>query len=1049
MPLQPFPIRLAGLLLASACTLAAATDAEEHFEKHVRPLLAEQCYACHGAQSPVPQAGLRVDSRSGLLKGGKSGPAVVPGDPDGSRLLRLLKAKEGIRMPPTGRLPEDQVAHVEQWIRAGAPFPAGPTASERPSSPHWSFAPPRVATPPPSASGWAGSEIDRFIEARLSQEGLRPSPQADPRTLIRRVHYDLTGLPPSPEAADEFVRSPTDDAYEATVDSLLASERFGERWARYWLDLARYSDEGFQARPFPIAWPYRDWVVDAFNSDLPYDRFVKLQLAADLLDADSRHLPALGLLTVGINMVRPTELPDNIDDRIDVVTRGFLGLSVSCARCHDHKFDPIPTDDYYSLYSVFLNSPNVLEPVPIEDLDDSPETRFFQDKLAVRRATIDDFRNERLADHVGEFRRPETLAKYLEAAWEARDLSNQELETLSKQRNLNHYLLARWRTYLNLLPDPSIEAFRDLASPDGAMRVATRMAEADSAYRWPDPERETLRLALRGTGSPTDIPAEDFWWIQNEGDSNVMKGLRWQFEAVMHEWSYRGGPKHAMVVRDAPDPQPAYVFLRGNQHDKGREVGPGFLSALPGAREFRSGSGRLELARSIASPDNPLTARVFVNRVWGHLFGEGLMRTPSDLGIRGDPPSHPALLDYLAVDFMQRGWSIKKLIRQIVLSRVYRQGSAVSADGRAADPANRLLWRQNRRRLDFEATRDSMLAVSGRLDTSVGGAPFDLKATPSSPRRSIYAYVSREEPSALMRTFDFSNPEEHTPRRQLTTVPQQALFLLNSPFLAEQARAIAATCDGTATCVESIHRRVLGRPPQERELEEAREFLTSGAGFVGSRQGEPASETAWLHGTARLDAGSGSVGEFRGFGFRIDDRLRHAPSLASPDSGKASLDAQGGYPGDGTDSAVVRRWTAPDTIRINVSGALNHQMGAQSRRFGHSNGVRGWIISSKRGALATWTVKGFEAETTIRNLDVSDGELLDFAVDSLGDYEADGFTWSPQIEEVLTEEQRQSGAEPRAWSAEQGFPPPGEEPLSPVEQYAQILLMTNEFAFLD
>ena len=343
-------------------------------------------------------------------------------------------------------------------------------------------------------------------------------------------------------------------------------------------------------------------MVDAFNSDLPYDRFVKLQLAADLLDADSRHLPALGLLTVGINMVRPTELPDNIDDRIDVVTRGFLGLLRLLRAVPRPQVRP---DSHCGLLLALQCLPELAEcpgTRPDENLDESPESRFFQDKLAIRRATIDDFRNERLADHVGEFRRPETLAKYLEAAWEARDLSNQELETLSKQRNLNHYLLARWRTYLNLLPDPSIEAFRDLASPDGAMRVATRMAEADSAYRWPDPERETLRLALRGTGSPTDIPAEDFWWIQNEGDSNVMKGLRWQFEAVMHEWSYRGGPKHAMVVRDAPEPQPAYVFLRGNQHDKGREVGPGFLSALPGAREFRSGSGRLELARSIASP---------------------------------------------------------------------------------------------------------------------------------------------------------------------------------------------------------------------------------------------------------------------------------------------------------------------------------------------------------------------------------------------------------------------------------------------------------------
>ncbi|MDE0126879.1 MAG: PSD1 and planctomycete cytochrome C domain-containing protein [Bryobacterales bacterium] len=1049
MPLQPFPIRLAGLLLASACTLAAATDAAEHFEKHVRPLLAEQCYACHSAQSPVPQAGLRVDSRSGLLKGGKSGPAVVPGDPDGSRLLRLLRAKEGIRMPPTGRLPEDEIAHVELWIRAGAPFPSGPTERERSSSPHWSFVPPKATSPPTSASGWAGSDIDRFIEARLVQEGLRPSPQADPRTLIRRVHYDLTGLPPSPQAVDEFFTSPTDEAYEAAVDSLLASERFGERWARYWLDVARYSDEGFQARPFPIAWPYRDWVVDAFNNDLPYNMFVEFQLAADLVGADDEHLPALGLLTLGINQVRPIEVPDNLDDRIDVVTRGFLGLSVSCARCHDHKFDPIPTADYYSLYSVFLNSPNVLEPVPIEAFPESPETEFFLGKLAARRAWLDRFRDERLADHIKKFRTPEVLEKYLEAAWVSRSLQSREFEALSKERNLNHYLLDRWRTYLNGLVGPSIEAFEDLNSPGGANRVARRMAEADSQYRWPDPMREALRLALRGTGTPTDIPAKDFWWIQNEGDSNVMKGLKWQYEAVMHDWSHRGGPKHAMVVRDASDLQQSYVFLRGNQNDKGEQVGPRFLSALPGAGEFRTGSGRLELARAIASAENPLTARVFVNRVWGHLFGEGIVRTPSNLGIRGGPPSHPKLLDYLAADFVANGWSTKDLIRQIVLSRTYRQDSKASAEGIAADSANRLLWRQNRKRLDFEAMRDSMLAVSGQLDTTTGGPPFQLKATPSSPRRAIYAYVSREEPSALMRTFDFSNPEEHSPRRQLTTVPQQALFFLNSSFLAEQARALAASCGEPEQCIDTIHRRVLGRPLDGSARETALAFVSEEHDTPTEDTSAQAGDSVWTHGTAKLDIKAGKVLELRPMTHRVEDRIQPAAMMPAPGTGRASLNALGGHPGDGIDSAVVRRWTARRSMRVSITGDLNHRMGEQSQRFNHSNGVRGWIVSSVRGVLATWTVRGFEVATTIRNLDVAEGEHLDFVVDSFGDYEADAFNWSPLIEEVLSAEERRADMEPMSWSAEEGFPKAVETPLNRLEQYAQVLLMTNEFAFSD
>lgn len=1039
----------AALVIAAGCALGADIESIDHFEKHVRPVLAEQCYACHSAQIPTPQAGLRVDSRAALLKGGKTGAAIVPGNPDASRLLQLIRGKDGLRMPPTGELTDVQIGHMEAWIRAGAPFPDGPSPPSGPVSKHWSFVRPERAEPPPSATGWAQSVIDRFVEARLETAGLRPSADAHPRKLFRRLHLDLTGLPPDPDESDRFVDAPTQEAYKAVVDSLLASERFGERWARYWLDVARYSDEGFQARPFPIAWPYRDWVVDAFNNDLPYDKFVEFQLAADLVGADDEHLPALGLLTLGINQVRPIEVPDNLDDRIDVVTRGFLGLSVSCARCHDHKFDPIPTADYYSLYSVFLNSPNVLEPVPIEAFRESPETEFFLEKLASRRAWLDRFRNERLADHVKEFRTPEVLEKYLEAAWESRSLGNREFEALSKERNLNHYLLERWRTYLNGLVGPSVEAFEDLNSPGGAKRVAMRMAEADSLYRWPDPMQEALRLALRGIGTPTDIPAKDFWWIQSEGDSNVMKGLKWQYEAVMHDWSYRGGPKHAMVVRDAADLQPAYVFLRGNQNDKGEQVGPRFLSALPGAGEFRTGSGRLELARAIASSENPLTARVFVNRVWGHLFGEGIARTPSDLGTRGDPPSHPELLDYLAADFMANGWSTKDLIRQIVLSRTYRQDSTGSEHGIAADPANRLLWRQNRKRLDFEAMRDSMLAVSGRLDTTKGGPPFQLKATPASPRRAIYAYVSREEPSALMRTFDFSNPEEHSPRRQLTTVPQQALFFMNSSFLAEQARALAASCGDPEQCIDTIHRKVLGRLPDASARKVAVAFVSEAHETPTEVVSERAPDSTWRHGTAELDIKAGKVLELRPMTHRVEDRIQPAAMMPAPGSGRASLSALGGYPGDGIHSAVVRRWTAPRSMRVSVAGDLNHRMGQQSQRFNHSNGLRGWIISSVRGVVATWTVRGFEVSTAVRNLEVAEAEHLDFVVDSFGDYEADTFTWSPVIEEVLSAEQRGSDMEPMSWSAEEGFPKVIEKPLNRLEQYAQVLLITNEFAFSD
>ncbi len=1042
-----FPI-LAGALLSVTPAHGADGIGTDHFENHVRPLLAEQCYVCHSG--PTPQADLRVDSLAGLVKGGKRGPAIQPGDPEGSLMLQMVRSAEGLRMPPTGRLTEEQIGHMEEWIRMGAPFPEGPLEEAAAiAEKHWAFVSPAQPEAPRSANGWADGAIDRFVEERLHRERLQPSSPADPRTLVRRVHYDLTGLPPDPDESDAFAASPTEEAYEEIVDSLLSSDLFGQRWARHWLDLVRYSDEGFQARPFAIAWPYRDWVVDAFNSDIPYDRFVRLQLAADLMGADRAQLPALGMLALGINLPRPTDVPENVDDRIDVVTRGLLGLSVACARCHDHKFDPIPQKDYYALYGVFLNSPPTLEPVPLEQRGRGTHGEFFRAKLAERRAWLDRFREERLADHVSEFRKPETLARYLGAAWAAGDLGNREFEALAKERNLNHYLLNRWRTYLNGLVAPSLRAFADLDSPGGAERVAQAMARADSVYRWPDAEREALRLALRGNGSPTDIPLEDFWWIQSEGDSNVMKGLKWQYDGAMQDWSHRGGPKHAMVVGDARKLQPAYLFVRGNQHDKGDEVSRRFLSALPGPGEFRSGSGRLELATAIASERNPLTARVFVNRVWGHLFGEGLVRTPSNFGMRGDPPSHPELLDHLASQFMADGWSTKRLVKRIVLSKTYRQDSVDRASGLAADPSNRLLWRQNRTRLDFEAMRDSMLAVAGRLDTNTGGPPFELEAIPSSPRRTLYAYVSREEPSALMRIFDFSNPEEHTPRRQLTTVPQQALFLMNSSFLSEQARALAASCEASEDCVSTIHRRVLGRLPEPSARRAALAFIASRA--EGAPPGTTATEPdgPWQHGTGKLDIESGKLLDFRPMKYHAGDRVQPAPMFPAPESGRASLTPRGGSPGDDTEWTVVRRWTAPRSMRIAIEGALNHPMGDQALRFGHSNGVRGWIISSERGVLSTWKVWGYEADTGIRNLKVERGEHFDFAVDALGDYEADGFRWSPEISEILDAEQRQAGMEPQAWTAEEGFPEYREEPLTPLEQYAQVLLMTNEFSFRD
>ncbi len=1036
------------LLLSVAASAADLTPEQvEFFEKHIRPVLAESCYACHSATSPQPMGALRVDTKQALLQGGNAGPAIVPGNPERSRLIQALSYAEELKMPPGGKLPDAVLERFRDWVRMGAPDPrveAPERQAKAIGGDHWAFRAPRKSNPPEGRdASWARTPIDRFVLARLAAKGLQPSPEADKRTLLRRLSYDLVGLPPSAAEIDAFASDASPEAYEKIVERLLDSPRFGERWGRYWLDLARYSDEGFQARRFPAAWTYRDWVIDAFNEDLPYDEFVRKQLAADLLDLDDDldergDLAALGFLTVGINLPRPTDVPENLDDRIDVVTRGLLGLSVACARCHDHKFDPIPTRDYYSLYGVFLNSKDVIDPVAIEQRPYTELDRFYLDKLAVRRKAIDDFRRERLEFHKDEARSEAMLTRYLAAAWEGRDLSNTRLEAVARENDLNLYLLKRWSAYLDRAAAAGAPYVK-LLEAGQAEQAAAELAAHSRAEPYDDPAKEALRLALWGDDAPTNIPFEDFWWVQNEGDANVVKDLKWQYNAAMSDWTDRGGVRHAMALAEARELEPAYVFVRGNQHDKGAVTPRRFLTALGGRDEqpFRSGSGRRELADAIADADNPLTARVMVNRVWQRLVGEGLVRTPSDFGARGAAPTHPDLLDYLAVTFVEDGWSVKTLIRRIVTSNVYRQASADRAEAHAVDPENELLWRMNRRRLDFEALRDSLLAVAGRLEPTVGGPPFALGAAPSTPRRSIYAYISREAPEALMRSFDFSNPEEHTAQRERTTVPQQALFLMNSGFIAEQAREAAAR----AADVDGLYRLILGRAPSasERTLGAAFE---PGEGAASAERSDDAA--AWRYGFGKFDIAAGRVATFEPFAVFVDDAWQQSSLLSDRETGRARLTASGGAPGDDCDHVVIRRWRSPIEGEVEISGALRHNLAGVGKRFGYSNGVRGWLVSDRQGVLGMWRVQGAQAETALKGLDVEKGEILDFVVDAVDDYEDDDFAWAPTITASAS-----ADGEVEVWSAADDFQGPAPHHLTPWERYAQVLLLTNEFTFVD
>ncbi len=864
----------------------ASAEAAAFFEAKVRPVLVEHCWKCHGAGKQ--SSGLRLDSRASALEGGENGPAVVPGEPDKSPLVLAVRHQGGLKaMPPKGgKLPDEAADALARWVEMGAPWPAGavPTDSARADAArgHWAYQVPRDPAPPVvEHSERVATPVDAFILAKLEAKRLAPSPPADKRTLIRRASFDLAGLPPTPAEVDAFLGDETPGAFAKVVDRLLASPRYGERWGRHWLDVARYADtKGYvftAERRYPYSYTYRDYVVRAFNDDLPYDRFVVEQIAADRLKLgdDARPLAALGFLTVGRRFLNNND--DIIDDRIDVVTRGLLGMSVTCARCHDHKFDPIPTEDYYSLHGVFASS---VEPAELPVLPSTIPEKEKADFDRQRRGRLDNaarheadararIENE-LRDHLAAFTEAAFALDFdpkgpqLDATARLHKVSPERLRfvarrlgaILAKSGKEPDPVLGPWRSFAALPavgfepkaaelvatwvagPDPArpvvpmvLEAFAD-QPPKSLAEVARRYGELfEQAIRSPDPGFAAIRARVVADGGPLVVPPDALARVLNRAERAELDKLRKKVAEL--DVTHPGSPARAMVLNDAPNPTNPHVYLRGNPGRPGKEVPRRFLRVLSGgdARPFPDGSGRLDLARAIASPDNPLTARVMVNRIWHHHFGVGLVSTPSDFGARGEPPSHPELLDFLARRFVEGGWSVKAIHRLILLSSTYQQTSDHRGDGSDADPQNQLLWRQNRRRLDFEAMRDATLAVAGRLDPRMGGRPVDLFAAKAlSTRRTIYGLVDRYDLDPTYRTFDFPSPDASAPQRPSTTVPQQALFLLNSPFLLDQARHLAGRADfpppsDLGARVDRLHRDLFGRPAQAHEVDLARRFL--------------------------------------------------------------------------------------------------------------------------------------------------------------------------------------------------------------------------------
>jgi hypothetical protein len=774
------------------------------FETKIRPLLVENCLKCHGEEKQ--EENLRLDSRVAALAGGDRGPAVVPGKPDESLLIKAVNHLDDLEMPPKKHLPREQITDLTLWIKSGAAWPddGKPTSAiRRPGlkitdkdRAHWSFQP--VKRPPVPAvknSGWVANPIDAFVLAKLEAKGLEPNPPAEKRELVRRLYYDLTGLPPTPAEVEAFVADKTPRAYEALVDRLLFSPQYGEKWARHWLDLVRYAESNSYERddPKPHAWRYRDYVIRSLNDDKTFDRFLREQLAGDEMpDPDDDGLIATGYYRLGIWDDEPSDKDlarfDGLDDIVATTAQVFLGLTVDCARCHDHKIDPIPQKDYYRLLSFFAGVNHYRNNGPTDELPLSGNSAGTQD----------------------------------------RELAGREME--QKRTDLKESIAA--------LEDRFRREYRSGKQPD---HPSPLVGEGPG---------------VRGQSNPTDVAPDDITkLIQSDGERILGKAefvryqnLQGRLEALKSEFVAAGSALG--VTESGPVPPDTFVLLRGNPQNHGDKVEPAFLEVLGGAKPViptsppgaKSSGRRLALADWLASPQNPLTPRVIVNRIWQYHFGRGIVRSPNNFGTQGDRPTHPEVLDWLAAEFMNNGWRMKPLHRLIVTSNAYRMSSRGRPEALAADPTNELFWRFDMRRLTAEEIRDSILATSGTLNLKMYGPsvypeiPKEVLAGQSRPglgwghsspdeqsRRSIYAHVKRSLLVPILESFDLPETDRSSPVRFSTTQPTQALGMLNSGFLNQQAALFAARLrkeagNDTTAQVRLALNLATARPPDEKEI---------------------------------------------------------------------------------------------------------------------------------------------------------------------------------------------------------------------------------------
>lgn len=916
-------LALAFVMGISLSTLASEREGTDFFEQKIRPVLVKHCYECHSAESESLKGGLLVDSASGLLQGGDSGSAVVRGNPKESLLLEALRF-ESFEMPPAGKLPDDVIADFEKWVSMGAPDPRPDPVKSKPAATgidleagrnFWSFQPPEEHVVPTVVNGsWPYNWIDNFILSRLEEKSLRPLPEADRATLLRRITYDLTGLPPRPAEIKNVIDNRDPLALNQYIEQLLETSQFGEHWGRHWLDVARYADSNggdFNAT-FHNAWRYRNYVIATFNEDRPFSQFVIEQIAGDLLDAENvavreRNLVATGFLMFGTKMLSERDKEklrmDVVDEQVSAIGQAFMGMTLGCARCHDHKFDPIPTTDYYALAGILRGT---------QTLDG--EIQKYVSNWTRQPLPLS-------SEHAQALQNYQVVSSRLQKGIKASEGKLQSLESKSNKSNILQLgivlddaqaeLIGKWtastysKNFIGLgyvhddraergqkkmifktdLPETGDYEVR-LAFPGTGGRatnvpVLIHHADGETTVLVDQSKQAPILTMLKPLGrfkfakdrpaiieiSNTDadgyvvvdavqiIPVNELQEIAPDesqahlADVTTLRKLIEDQKAELKQVEATAPEPAplALAVREEPQPGDYFVCIRGEHRNLGQKVSRGFLSVanFEGTPQIEEGqSGRLALAKWVADPHHPLTARVYVNRVWKHLMGAGLVRSVDNFGTLGERPTHALLLDQLAVKFIEHDWSTKWLVREIMRSHTYRLTSEYEAEHWQADPENRLLWRANRKPLSAESIRDSMLLAAGKLEFTQGGPPVANLGTlvtqnrpddtgvelKSQDIRTVYQPVIRNELPSIMRVFDFADPDFVTGERTQTTVPTQALWMLNAPMIEEHSKRVAERIleqqlSTDSEKLEQLCLLILGRPPREEETTVAFDFL--------------------------------------------------------------------------------------------------------------------------------------------------------------------------------------------------------------------------------